>query len=151
LKHHGDSRGRTRHRLTEVLHRACGGVIETGDHPQQCRLSRARSTEESDDLPRTQHEIHILQHHELIAVRLAEGLADTLHIEQRREIERGSNGIHDYLLRWSGASQLMRNLRSARAYSGRQNTRLSVTTNRLNTTVPSTVRWKSPALVASKI
>ena len=40
----------------------------------------------------------------------------------------------------------MRNLRSARAYSGRQNTRFNVTTNRLRTTVPSTVRWKSPAL-----
>src|SRR5579863_1530035 len=118
-------------------------MIEPCDRAQQCGFSGSRSPEQPDDLARPQRQVDFLEHDELIAVRLTEGLADLLDLQKRLDTQR-SNGIHTRLL-----AQLIRNLRSALAYNGRQNRRFRVTTNKLRTTVPSTVRWKLPAVVAS--
>ena len=94
LKHHGDAARGTRDGCALVVHHPAGRRIQARDQPQQRRLAGARAAEQADDLPGPQCQVDVLEHDELVAVGLAEGLADAPHVEQRSEVERELVGIH---------------------------------------------------------
>ncbi len=94
LKHHGDALGRAYHRLAEVVHRTTRWKLQPRDRPQQCRLPGTRASEQAHDLSGPERQIHILEHDELVAIRLAEGFADALHIEKGCQVHRVSIGVH---------------------------------------------------------
>src|SRR5579863_10101730 len=80
--------------MTEVIDDAAGWLVESCDLTQQGRLARARATQESHDLARPERQVDLLEHHQLIAVGLAEGLAYPLHLQQWSEVQRRSGGVH---------------------------------------------------------
>ena len=65
LKHHGDAALERQHAgdiLAVDLDAAAARLLEAGEHPQQCRLSAARRTDEDDELAVLDLEIHSLDH-----------------------------------------------------------------------------------------
>ena len=83
LKHHRDALGGALHGLAEVVHLTARRQLEARDGPQQGRLPGARATQQADDLAGAQCQVHVLEYDELVPIRLPEGLADALHVEQR--------------------------------------------------------------------
>src|SRR5580704_312729 len=86
LEHHGDAGGGADYRMAEIVDDAAARQVEAGDLPQQRRLARSRAAEQPHDLPGTQLQVYLVQHDQLIPVGLAERLAHTPHVEQRRKI-----------------------------------------------------------------
>ena len=88
--------------------------------------------------PCAQLEIDAVEHQMLAAVGSRERLA------QRRECRAARRSL-------MASSSAQPEFAFGVEYSGRQNTRLMTTTNRLITAMPSTMRWKSPASVCCAI
>ncbi len=93
LEHHRDAFGRPVDRPAVERHRALGRPCQAGNEPQQGRLAAAGTSEQRDDLARTQGERDVLQDRRaLLARALGEALADVGDVEQRRlgHIEHGA-------------------------------------------------------------
>jgi hypothetical protein len=141
LEHHRDALGGARHDLAEVVHLTARRHLEARDGSQQGGLPGTRATEETDDLAGAQCEVHVLEHDELIAVRLPEGLADALHIEQGRR-----DSSHEDVHRSSCSFGIC----ARRAHNrGRQNSRLITHDEQLITTIPSDGAPEIAGVVAS--
>lgn len=81
LEHHGDAGGRAADRPAEIADAAGGRWREAGDQPEQCRLARAGTAEQADDLAFVQGQVDAIQHQQFAAIGARKGLAQAANLQ----------------------------------------------------------------------
>ena len=82
LEHHRDAGRRAGHRLAAIDDIARRRPRQTGDQPQQRRLSRAGAAQQSDDFALYKRQIDVIENKQLLAIRLGKGLAARIDLQQ---------------------------------------------------------------------
>ena len=81
-----------KHRLTEIGDGAARRLRQAGDEPQQGRLAGSGAAQQADDLALHDLKLDAVEHYKFAAVRLGEGVTQTVDVEESSAHGGGTHG-----------------------------------------------------------